>query len=113
VIALAGMVIIGIPFLTVMGLAAAATVVVAVLVALTLLPALLAFAGARAGGGRHVGPGPTAGTRWVTLLTRLPWAAILGVNRRPGHHRAPRPRPAAGAARRPQPPGHEHRAQGL
>ncbi|MFP5346657.1 MAG: MMPL family transporter [Actinomycetes bacterium] len=48
VIALAGLSVVGIPFLTVMGLAAAGTVTVAVLVALTLLPSLLAFAGHRA-----------------------------------------------------------------
>ena len=42
-----GPVVVGIPFLTVMGLGAAGTVLVAVLVALTLLPALLGFAGAR------------------------------------------------------------------
>ncbi|MFD0687893.1 MMPL family transporter [Actinomadura fibrosa] len=47
VIALAGLSVVGIPFLTAMGLAAAGTVAVAVLVALTLLPAVLAFAGAR------------------------------------------------------------------
>ena len=47
VIALAGLSIVGIPFLTQMGLAAAATVVIAVVVALTLLPALLGFAGRR------------------------------------------------------------------
>ena len=47
VIALAGLAVVGIPFLTVMGLAAAGTVAVAVLVAITLLPALLGFAGRR------------------------------------------------------------------
>ncbi|RSM44306.1 hypothetical protein DMB66_52445 [Actinoplanes sp. ATCC 53533] len=47
VIALAGLAVVDIPFLTVMGLAAAATVAVAVLVAITLLPALLGFAGER------------------------------------------------------------------
>jgi RND superfamily putative drug exporter len=47
VIALAGLSVVGIPFLTVMGLAAAATVAVAVLVAITLLPAMLSFAGDR------------------------------------------------------------------
>ncbi|MBE1533754.1 MMPL family transporter [Actinomadura algeriensis] len=47
VIALAGLSIVGIPFLAAMGLAAAATVAVAVLVALTLLPAVLAFAGSK------------------------------------------------------------------
>ncbi|UWM52361.1 MMPL family transporter [Streptomyces carpaticus] len=45
VIALAGLSVVGIPFLTLMGLAAAGTVAIAVLVALTLLPAFLSFAG--------------------------------------------------------------------
>ena len=47
VIALSGLAVVGIPFLTVMGVGAAGTVLVAVAVALTLLPALLGFAGAR------------------------------------------------------------------
>ncbi|GHH44834.1 MMPL family transporter [Streptomyces candidus] len=47
VIALVGLSVVGIPFLSVMGLAAAGTVVLAVLVALTLLPAALGFAGRR------------------------------------------------------------------
>ncbi|WP_256794626.1 MMPL family transporter [Terrabacter sp. Ter38] len=47
IIALAGLSVVGIPFLTAMGLAAAGTVLVAVLVAVTLLPALLGFAGDR------------------------------------------------------------------
>ncbi len=47
VIALAGLFVVNIPFLTVMGLAAAGTVAVAVLVAITLQPALLGFAGRR------------------------------------------------------------------
>ena len=47
IIALAGLSVVGIPFLTAMGLAAAGTVAVAVLVAVTLLPALLGFAGRR------------------------------------------------------------------
>ena len=45
VIAIGGLAVVGIPFLTVMGLAAAATVFIAVGVAVTLLPALLGFAG--------------------------------------------------------------------
>jgi RND superfamily putative drug exporter len=47
VIALCGLVVVGIPFLAVMGLAAAGAIVIALLVALTLLPATLGFAGAR------------------------------------------------------------------
>ncbi|MET1071370.1 MAG: MMPL family transporter [Umezawaea sp.] len=45
VIALTGLVVVGIPFLTQMGVAAAATIVVAVLVAITLVPAVLGYLG--------------------------------------------------------------------
>jgi RND superfamily putative drug exporter len=48
VIALAGLFVVGIPFLTQMGIAAAATIVVAVLVAITLVPAALGWLGAGA-----------------------------------------------------------------
>ena len=51
-IALAALSIVNIPFLTVMGLAAAGAVVVAVLAAITLMPALLGFAGGRLVGSR-------------------------------------------------------------
>jgi putative drug exporter of the RND superfamily len=78
-IALVGLLVVGIPFLSVMGLAAAGTVAIAVLIALTLLPALLGFAGKRAGGGRHLKAGPTAGRRWAEFVTRRPWIAIGGV----------------------------------
>jgi RND superfamily putative drug exporter len=47
VIALAGLSVVGIPFLTVMGLSAAGAVMTALLIAITLLPALLGFAGQR------------------------------------------------------------------
>jgi putative drug exporter of the RND superfamily len=47
VIAMAGLSVVGIPFLTVMGLCAAGAVFIAVAVALTLLPAIFGFAGAR------------------------------------------------------------------
>jgi len=81
VIALAGLLIAGIPFLTVMGLGAAATVVVAVLVALTLLPALLGFAGRRVLGRRGraaldtegdpaTGARPPLGERWARFVVR-------------------------------------------
>ncbi|MCB1029741.1 MAG: MMPL family transporter, partial [Acidimicrobiales bacterium] len=45
VIALLGVLVIGIPFLTAMGLGAALTVFISVLIAITLLPAMLGFAG--------------------------------------------------------------------
>jgi putative drug exporter of the RND superfamily len=76
-IALAGMVVVGIPFLSVMGLAAAGTVVVAVLIALTLLPAMLGFAGARANKGRKIDPEKSLGNRWVHIVTRQPLIALV------------------------------------
>jgi RND superfamily putative drug exporter len=47
IIALCGLSIVGIPFLTYMGVAAAVSVLIALLIAVTLLPALLGFAGHR------------------------------------------------------------------
>ncbi|QIY75035.1 MMPL family transporter [Streptomyces sp. RLB1-33] len=47
VIAMTGLTVVGIPYLTAMGLAAAGAVLIAVLVATTLLPAILGFASAR------------------------------------------------------------------
>ncbi len=89
VIAISGLSVVGIPFLTAMGLAAAATVATAVAVAVTLLPALLGFAGhnidrwripfmkARTGGAED---GHTLGARWATLVThhRVP-SLFLGI----------------------------------
>ncbi|GAA1443031.1 MMPL family transporter [Leifsonia poae] len=53
IIALVGLSVAGIPFLTTMGIAAAVAVAVAVLISLTLTPALLGFAGARITPGRR------------------------------------------------------------
>ena len=78
VIALAGLAVVGIPFLTVMGLAAAGTVVIAVAIAISLLPALLGFAGKRLAkpnrflGGTRVRESATVSQRWVTFVTRRP-----------------------------------------
>lgn len=84
VIALTGLFVVDIPFLTQMGLAAAFTVVIAVGIALTLLPALLGFAGHRVGApGRRLfkrGPAeerPTLGRRWAGFVTRRPLAVLL------------------------------------
>jgi RND superfamily putative drug exporter len=86
IIAISGLAVIRIPFLTVMGLAAAATVAVAVLVAITLLPALLGFAGTnidrfrvpglknRTGG---VHEGESFATRWASRITRRPVASLV------------------------------------
>ncbi|MEV5158633.1 MMPL family transporter [Streptomyces sp. NPDC053728] len=89
VIALAGLAVAGVPFLTVMGLAAAATVALAVLVSLTLLPAVLGFAGTRVLPRKHRTPGqaPAAapagsgfGFRWGRIVARLRVPVlILGV----------------------------------
>jgi RND superfamily putative drug exporter len=84
VIALAGLTVVGIPFLSAMGLAAAAAVVVAVLVAVTLIPAVLGFAGDRLRpkpGSRAVRreAGDGMGVRWVRLVTRRPLVTTLAV----------------------------------
>ncbi|MFG2001892.1 MMPL family transporter [Spirillospora sp. NPDC048911] len=105
VIALAGLSVVGIPLLTEMGLAAAFAVVVAVLIALSLLPALLGFAGRKilgaadrgAVGGRpptwnkvlggwlpglrggRARPGGKAplGERWARFIVRRPLPVLL------------------------------------
>ncbi|MEU2283096.1 MMPL family transporter [Streptomyces sp. NPDC013178] len=101
VIALAGLAVVNVPMLTKMGLAAAGTVVVAVLIALTMIPALLGYAGRRirpAGAkGRLRGRGraksgesesagsesaeqaakPNLGTRWASFVVRRPLAVLL------------------------------------
>jgi RND superfamily putative drug exporter len=66
IIALAALVVPGLPFLAVMGLSAAATVAVAVVVALTLTPAVLSLAGRR-------------------LISKRAWAKAEKHNASPGH----------------------------
>jgi RND superfamily putative drug exporter len=89
VIALVGLSVVGIPMLTEMGLAAAFAVAMAVLIALTLLPAMCGFAGRRITGGRRgqrardpegedAAGRPSLGTRWARLVTRRP-APVLAV----------------------------------
>jgi uncharacterized membrane protein YdfJ with MMPL/SSD domain len=86
VIALVGLVVMNIPFLTVMALAAAGTVSTAVLIAITLLPATLGFAGARMGRKNRVlsfrlRPDrlkQPMSERWARFVTRRP-APILVV----------------------------------
>ncbi|AGZ43790.1 MMPL family transporter [Actinoplanes friuliensis] len=84
VIALAGLAVVRIPFLTVMGLAAAGTVAVAVVVAITLLPALLGFAGEkvlprklRGHAASHATTKEAFGFRWARIVTRLRIPVIL------------------------------------
>lgn len=83
VIALAGLTVVGIPFLGEMGVAAAATVVIAVLIAVTLLPAVLGFAGDKIRGrirGLRGGPKPGRagmGERWARFVGRHRVATLV------------------------------------
>ncbi|MFF4761228.1 MMPL family transporter [Streptomyces sp. NPDC001292] len=89
VIALVGLSVVNIPMLTKMGLAAAGTVVIAVLIALTMIPALLGHAGrkvkpagATSGPLRRGRPArqpgrPNMGTRWASFVVRRPVAVLL------------------------------------
>ncbi|GAB2984547.1 MMPL family transporter [Streptomyces pseudoechinosporeus] len=98
VIALVGLAVVNIPMLTKMGIAAAGTVAIAVLIALTMIPALLGYAGKKVkpagekgkllGGGRTArkaaeraaeGAEPKAnmGTRWARFVVRRPIAVLL------------------------------------
>ncbi|WP_371598274.1 MMPL family transporter [Streptomyces sp. NBC_00564] len=89
VIALVGLSVVNIPVLTKMGIAAAGTVVIAVLIALTLIPAMLGYAGKKVqpagkkskllGGGRAAKKEgkPNMGTRWASFVVRRPVAVLL------------------------------------
>ena len=86
VIALVGLAVVNIPFLTVMGVAAAATVSLAVVIAVTLLPAMLGFGGKRFARlnrflttrpKRRAEGAPTLSMRYVKLITRRPLAVVL------------------------------------
>ncbi|MFD8419873.1 MMPL family transporter [Streptomyces sp. NPDC059466] len=89
VIALVGLSVVNIPMLTKMGVAAAGTVAIAVLIALTMIPALLGYAGRKVqpagqksrllGGGRAAKNAgrPNMGTRWASFVVRRPLAVLL------------------------------------
>nr|WP_306271316.1 MMPL family transporter [Ornithinimicrobium sp. HY1793] len=83
-IALAALVVTGIPFLGVMGLVAAGTVLVAVLLAITLTPALLSLMGTRIlgrrrGAGKRTQVAPSDDRGWAAWVQKRPWLAVLGV----------------------------------
>jgi putative drug exporter of the RND superfamily len=94
IIALCGLTVVGIPFLTVMGVAAAASVTVALLIALTLLPAMLGFAGTKVAkftrlprlGARAervarrsaADPDRTAGAGWARFVVRYRVPVLIG-----------------------------------
>ncbi|MEV0929300.1 MMPL family transporter [Streptomyces phaeochromogenes] len=88
VIALAGLSVIGIKILSDIGLGAAFAVVVAVVIALTLLPAMLGFAGGRISAGKlktrrmraiEQGEREPMGVRWARFVLRNP-VKVLGVS---------------------------------
>lgn len=80
VIALLGLSVAGIPFLTTMGVAAAVAVALAVAIAVTLVPALMSFAGTRL---RPRAPKPRKRARpqvarwWVRTATKAPLVTVL------------------------------------
>jgi len=89
IIALLGLLVVGVPFLSVMGIGAAVAVTVAMLAATTLLPALMGLAGARLiprEGSRAwkrahptASSRPTMGRRWVRGVMRRPILSTVGV----------------------------------
>ncbi|MFI5894857.1 MMPL family transporter [Actinoplanes sp. NPDC051513] len=85
-VALTALSVVNIPVLTEMGLAAAGAVAVAVLIALTLLPALVGFAGrritGRGGQTRDIeadGGRPALSLRWARMITRRPLLTVVTV----------------------------------
>jgi RND superfamily putative drug exporter len=89
IIALLGLLVVGIPFLSAMGVSAAAAVLLAILVSMTLLPAFLGLAGKRLipkVGSRahrratsHEHGKKSFGERWVTLVLKAPLVAVIAV----------------------------------
>ncbi|NUT95372.1 MAG: MMPL family transporter [Saccharothrix sp.] len=80
VIALLGLSVAGIPFLTTMGVAAAVAVALAVAIAVTLVPALMSFAGKRLRPRvpkRRKRPKPQVARWWVRTATRAPLVTVL------------------------------------
>ncbi len=82
IIALCALAVCGVSFLTQMGIGGAVMVAVAVLVALTLLPALLGLLGRRAFAVRLPFNQQRAersnGQRWIETVARFKWPALLG-----------------------------------
>ncbi|WP_285472165.1 MMPL family transporter [Actinoplanes sp. NBRC 101535] len=78
VIALAALAVTGIPFLTAMGVAAAGTVAIAVLVTLTLVPAILGFAGDRILPRTLKRRTVPFGERWARIVLRHRWLVLVG-----------------------------------
>jgi RND superfamily putative drug exporter len=81
-IALVGLSVAGIPFLSIMGVAAAVGVAIAVLIALTLLPALLGFFGAKLRPKQASEPKKRRAAKTPTRAARPPRAPRVGLARR-------------------------------
>ena len=87
VIAILGLAVAGIPFLTAAGVAIAVMVLIVVAASVTLLPALLGLAGPRINGLRRRRRRRTAAratvsprwTRWGQAVSRNAWASVVGV----------------------------------
>ncbi|AMU75460.1 MMPL family transporter [Mycobacteroides abscessus] len=84
IIALLGLAVAAIPFLTTMGLAAATAVAIAVAVAITLVPALMAFCGQRlrpkpVKSTTNRPPRKGLGQLWVRTATRMPLLTVVVV----------------------------------
>ena len=83
IIALLSLLVAGIPIVTSLGYTSAIVVALAMLAAITLLPAMLGLLGHRINSGRVTGntgaPDPHAGGwhRWAELVSRHPWTAIV------------------------------------
>jgi putative drug exporter of the RND superfamily len=81
IIALVSLSVVGIPFLTYIGLTAAAAVAIAVVVSLTLVPAAMGFAGARlmpnGRNARDVKRSADAQNRWGQWITRHPIITVV------------------------------------
>jgi putative drug exporter of the RND superfamily len=121
VIALAGLTVVGIPFLTVMGLSAAATVAIAVLVAITLLPAIIGFAGhrltpkpnSRAARRERPGAGAVLGERWARARRAPPGTRYRCRRRGPSRTRRAGAPPATRTGRQQQRAARQHPTAGL
>ena len=92
IIALCGLAVARIPFLTTMGVAAAIGVAIAVLIALTLLPALLGFGGERLRpeGAKDPGPASRHATAQRPVEPRRALRQAQGESRGPGSGWSPR-----------------------
>ena len=106
VIALCSLGVAGIPLVTALGFTAAVAVVVAVLAATTLLPAMLGALGPRINslrvqlGRTHPDDHqPHGWLRWAEGVSRRPWPAVIVAVADPGRPRAAGPQPRAGPVR--------------